>query len=165
MNSAIGRLRSLLVSDVMTRDVVWLSEQQTLGQASKILLDHGISAAPVVDADHRCIGMLSSTDLWRREMSQSTQGNSTAPVWSDALRRGERVAAFMTHTVQSISPAEPLLKAAVIMCADHLHRLPVIDECDRLVGMVSTMDVVSALINAIEEEDGPLIAPRSQRSL
>jgi predicted transcriptional regulator len=37
------------------------------------------------------------------------------------------------------------------MCAEHIHRLLVLDQQERPVGVVSTMDVVAALLNAVEE--------------
>jgi CBS-domain-containing membrane protein len=37
------------------------------------------------------------------------------------------------------------------MCEQHLHRLPVVSADGRVVGIISTMDVVAALVNAIDE--------------
>ncbi|MBI2480813.1 MAG: CBS domain-containing protein, partial [Planctomycetia bacterium] len=56
----------------------------------------------------------------------------------------------MTDAVQSVASNQPLLNAARIMCADHIHHLPVI-EGHRVLGVISTMDVIAAMLNAIEE--------------
>ena len=57
----------------------------------------------------------------------------------------------MTAAVQSISADDWLTTAARRMCAAHVHRLPVIDAKGHVVGMVSSLDIVAAMVGAIEE--------------
>jgi CBS-domain-containing membrane protein len=59
----------------------------------------------------------------------------------------------MTPHVTSIGADELLLKAAQVMCARHVHRLPVVGEGKRIEGLISTMDIVSAMVNAIDEAE------------
>jgi CBS-domain-containing membrane protein len=59
----------------------------------------------------------------------------------------------MSRDVNAVGAHEPLLKAAQLMCAKHLHRLPVTGEGRRVVGMVSTMDIVAAVLNALDEAE------------
>jgi CBS domain-containing protein len=58
----------------------------------------------------------------------------------------------MTPAVQSVSPNTPLLRVAQIMSVEHIHHLPVIEN-ERVVGVVSTLDVVSTMVNAVDEWD------------
>jgi CBS domain-containing membrane protein len=138
--NAILRLRSLRVSDAMTKSVVQVAANQTLGEVAKSFAEHQISSAPVVDEQGRCMGILSATDFLNH----------------DAPSLEQQVASYMTAAVKSIAPVAPLLTAAATMCAQHIHRLPVLDEYGRVVGMLSTMDIVAALLNAIEEMDAGL---------
>ena len=57
----------------------------------------------------------------------------------------------MSPAVQSIDPDASLLRASRVMCAQHIHRLFVIDEKNHPIGVISTMDVVAAMVNVIDE--------------
>ena len=57
----------------------------------------------------------------------------------------------MTDAVQSISPEASLAMAAKIMCAQHVHRLVVLDAGQRVSGMISTRDVAATLVNVLDE--------------
>ena len=147
MIDAIERLRALSVADVMTRDVIVVSCRQTLLDVARNFTEHDVTAAPVVDDDGRCVGFFSSADSLRRELPLSLQ--TTPPRDNDPLC----VERYMTADVRTILPGESLLAAARLMCRRHLHRLPVVDDDGRVVGIVSTMDIVAALANAIDEMD------------
>jgi CBS domain-containing protein len=56
----------LTAEDLMTRDVVTIPEEMSLPAAARLLSQNQISGAPVVDADGRCIGVLSATDFIHR---------------------------------------------------------------------------------------------------
>ena len=157
MWTAIDRLYSLKVSDVMTRSIVELSASQGMYEAAAVFATHGVSSAPVVDEQGRCVGILSAADFLRRncggdsqdiESHVLTQKNSESPL--QLVSTGDFVGAYMTDAVQSVEPGQPLLNAARIMCVGHLHHLPVI-EVHRLVGLISTMDVIAAMMNSFDE--------------
>jgi acetoin utilization protein AcuB len=59
------RIAALRVRDVMTRDPFTLSPQATLGQAARLLIEHQIGAAPVVDGEGKLFGILSYVDVMR----------------------------------------------------------------------------------------------------
>ncbi len=58
MDSAVDRLLTLKVKDVMTRQVVCVAKDQLLSDAADLFVEKGISGAPVVDASGRCVGIL-----------------------------------------------------------------------------------------------------------
>jgi len=51
------------VSEIMTRDVVTLKPEHSLAEAARLLLDSGVSGAPVVEGE-RVVGMLSERTSW-----------------------------------------------------------------------------------------------------
>ncbi len=149
MDSALDRLHAWTVKDVMARDVVWIPARLHMAEVAQLLARHELSCAPVVDEQGACIGMLSASDFLRRD-SQSLDENSTR---LRAQWRPEDVAeTFMTRAVQSVPINTPILQAARIMNAQHIHHLPVIDHRGRPAGMVSTMDIIAALLNALHEQ-------------
>lgn len=162
MDIAIERLESLRVVDVMTRKVFCLRSDETLLQASKRILETGVASAPVVDEKGVCVGMVGLRILLR----EITEGFTVVP-WSSASngtvskQDGEplpsspatdrRVRDVMSHGVQSIAPETGILATARIMCLQHAHRLVVLNSQGAPIGMVSSMDIVSTLINVMDE--------------
>jgi CBS domain len=63
MSETTGPLLALTASDLMSRDVVTISQDTPLGAAAELFLQRQIAEAVVVDAEGRCVGMLSVTDL------------------------------------------------------------------------------------------------------
>ncbi len=133
MEFAIDRLLTLRVSDVMTKEVVVTRQTDTIAEALELFTQRDVSAAPVVDEQGRCVGILSVVDFA-----------------ADDARNEQTVGQRMTRGVQSVSSGNSLLAAARAMCSHHVHRLPVLDD-NHPVGVISTMDVVAALVNAIDE--------------
>ena len=58
MDIAVDRLMTLKVKDVMTRKVICVAQNQRLSEAAGLFLEKGISGAPVVDEQGRCVGVL-----------------------------------------------------------------------------------------------------------
>jgi CBS domain-containing protein len=161
MNSAIERLLTLRVSDVMSREVVILSANQSMSSAAAVLARRGISGAPVTDEFGRCNGILSATDFVLRD-SALAERRKGALGKRPLSERGEitelltaadedRVADHMSKMVHTVEADRPLVAAARIMCAEHVHRLPVVDKQNRLIGLITSLDVAAATVNAIAE--------------
>ncbi len=164
MTVVLDRLQSLRVSDVMNRQVVSVHSHQTMSEAAAVFAQHRISGAPVVDERGHCVGVLSAADFVRREGAPDpgavsiAAGNTavarSSPAGSWEIRDvyPERVAARMAQAVQSVSARASLVDAARIMCAQHIHRLPVLDEKGRPVGMLTSLDIVAAVVQAVAEQ-------------
>jgi CBS-domain-containing membrane protein len=151
------RLQMLRVSDVMNRTVVCVRAEQSMAEAAEVLLRHEVSGAPVVDAAGRCVGILSATDFVRREsqLARREEQRSSPPGGVPvALREppeAQQVRSYMTSAVQTVSPRQFLVEAARMMCAEHVHRLPVLDEQGHPVGILTSLDIVAALTQAVDE--------------
>ncbi len=161
MDIAIERLESLRVADVMTRQVFCIPVDETLQQAAKRFLDKGVASAPVIDREGVCVGMVGLRELLRVALGATatdpefgagggSDGNGTKSSMG-GTEDGRRVAEVMSHGVQSIAPETGILAAARIMCLQHAHRLVVLDSQGAPIGMVSSMDVVSTLVNVMDE--------------
>ena len=164
MSNAIERLLSLRVSDVMTRNLVQIPAHQTMGDAAQLMIRHEISGAPVVDEQGRCVGILSGFDFALREMAGCQSTESPRGRVEHVLVRDlpgqpyhiedvpeDMVSTHMSPAVQTVNPSATLMQAARAMCAAHIHRLVVLDEHAHPLGIVSSLDVVAALVKGIEE--------------
>ena len=147
MAAVLDRLQSLRVADVMNRHVIPVSGQQTMSEAAAVFVEHRISGAPVVDEHGRCVGILSATDFVGRERERAAGAVGAA---------GDKVvSAHMNAAARTVSAETSLVEAARIMCAQHVHRLPVLDAQDRPRGMITSLDIVAAVVQAVEEQRGP----------
>ena len=154
MFPGIDRLKLLKVQDVMSRQVIEVSANQTMGEAAQVFAQSDVSSAPVVDEQGRCVGILSATDFIKRDCPQCSEMSRHALRGPDdgftIESPTDMVSCYMTTAVQSVVADESLLQAAQVMCAEHIHHLPVLED-DRTIGVVSTMDIVATLINAVDE--------------
>jgi CBS domain-containing protein len=69
----------------------------------------------------------------------------------------------MATAVQAIPSEAPLSRAAEIKCADRIHRLVVLDDQSILTGILTTLDVVAALLSAIDEVSEAVSSRESNR--
>ncbi len=161
------RLLSLRVGDVMTKGVIEVSAHGSMGDAARLLTRHHISALPVVDEQGRCVGILSIADFVKREYAREEADESLT---SDTHRlemggagepirivqaMDDQVESHMTQAVQTVGVATPLVAAARIMCAQDVHHLIVLGEHERPTGIISSLDITAALVNAVDERTHP----------
>lgn len=151
MSQTIERLKTLTVSDVMSKKVVWVSTRQRMADVATILLKHEISSAPVEDETGSVVGIISATDFLRRDSNHDDEQapNRPRPAWTP----DDVVSTFMTTAVQTVDANTSLLHAARVMCALHVHRLPVVSHDGKPVGVISTMDIVAAIVNIVAEQE------------
>ncbi len=117
---------------------------------------------PVVDGRDRCVGMLSTSDLidlthdLDDEVHNLGRSDESGRPWlferlTEAFG-SERVSEQMTESVATIGPEIPLSEAAGIMLRNRVHRLPVVDDRKRLLGILSTTDIVAAVADGFAEK-------------
>ena len=164
MNSAIERLVSLRVADIMNRDVVSVSADSTMAEAAEMLHSHNVSGAPVVDEHGHCVGVLSVADFATPQKCQDEPGqlpfrgdefqvvsDVASEPWHIEYVATDYVRQHMAPAVQTIDERASMVEAARSMSAAHVHRLIVLDEKSHPLGVVSSLDVVAAVVGAIDE--------------
>lgn len=163
MTATFDGLAELKVADVMTRQVVTVSANMTMSEAADLFMEKQITGAPVVDEHGRCVGVVSGTDFVHSKAEEgeggSHLGNYLCSCHPSGLYRidevrQELVRQHMTPAVQTIDQQAPLLTAAKCMCSEHVHRLVVLDERTAPVGILTSLDLIKALVQALETEGG-----------
>lgn len=148
-----ARKRSLVaipVSDLMTRDVVTINPDADLKEAARRLSGLRISGMPVVDADNRVLGIISEADIL------SLAGVKKGHTFKDVLRhvlgeplpvrkKGNTVGEVMSSPAITTVPDRDIRAVAAILDEKRIKRLPVVDEEERLVGVISRADIVRAM--------------------
>ena len=159
MNSTIERLLTLRVCDVMSRHVVSIAATKNMSEAADLLTRHFISGAPVTGPQGQCVGMLSATDFVRCVAAAKDSALDLAPERNGCQKHRhacpapatDLVASHMSALVQSVASGQPLTEAARRMCQNHIHRLVVLDDQGRPTGVLTALDIVAELLNAVEE--------------
>lgn len=144
------------VGQVMTADVVRVTADVPFKEVAALLARHGISGVPVVDDDEKVVGVVSATDL----MARQAFGPGERPRrrwWSPASRRrADKAAALTAGQLMSEPPVtvravDSIALSARTMAGHRVERLPVLDEEDRLVGIVTRRDLLRLFLR--EDED------------
>ncbi|WP_042365666.1 CBS domain-containing protein [Streptacidiphilus neutrinimicus] len=140
------------VSDVMTHDVASVRSDASYKAVTALLAERDVSAVPVVDDAHRVIGVVSEADLLRKESGQPDPAGHTPSLWMSPGNRkraqAEDAQGLMSRTVFTARPQWSVVEAARMMDRHHVKRLPVVDETDRLVGIVSRSDLLRVFLRA-----------------
>ncbi len=143
------------VSEVMTRDVVTVSPDTPFKEITSVLTTHSISAVPVADTRGAPMGLVSEADLLRKQAEQPDKyrEQETPPGWPHerAKARAENAAGLMTAPVVTAHADWPVAQAARTMDRNRVRRLLVVDEADRIVGIVSRSDLLRVFLRPDEE--------------
>jgi CBS-domain-containing membrane protein len=135
------------VGDVMTREVISVPADLGYKAVADLLVRYSISAVPVVDGERRVLGVVSEADLLARlEYSDRVPRHPLSTRWMRAGGRtgcGDRAGDLMTAPAVTIAETETVTRAARLMGAARVKRIPVVDGDGRLVGIVSRRDLVS----------------------
>lgn len=114
-----------LVGDVMKREVRTAFADQTLGEIAHHF--EAVSGMPVVNEKLECVGVVSRDDR--------------AKAGSDDVK----VKDVMSPPLAVIRPNKSVLFAATLMLKTKMHRIPVLNESDQLVGIVTRTDIFTVL--------------------
>lgn len=150
----------LTADDILSREVITVPQTMLLHHAAHLLACKQISGAPVVDDNGRCVGILSATDFIRQvesgpEPVHITQGHWFSADWQvvdlETLPK-EEVRRHMTTDLVTVDRTTGIIDLARRMLDAHVHRLVVLDNERHPVGVVSSIDIVSAVAYAAAEK-------------
>jgi CBS domain-containing protein len=153
-------MHNRLVRDVMTTEVAAVEPSTPFKEIAARLVRHRISEVPVLDADRRVLGVVTGADLLLKEEHFDQEAKARL-VWSRRRRREREKAAagvagqLMTAPAVTVWPTATIAEAARLLHDAGLQRLPVVDETDRLVGIVDRADLLTVFTRpdqAIERE-------------
>jgi CBS domain-containing protein len=117
--------------DIMRKRVLSVKPQTTLKELARLLAEHHVSGVPVLGTEGDLIGVVSQTDLVRREHEGST------------------VATVMTPWTVSFEEDTEVKELARQMLSKKIHRV-IVTRDGRLSGIITSMDMVRALLVLLE---------------
>ncbi len=126
----------------MRSDVIRIGMDATLAEAMTVCLQHRVRHLPVVDGGERLVGLVTDRDLRvfiSHRLGTMMENNADR----ETLHR--RVHVMMVRRVVTATPQTSVAEAALLMLQNHVGSLPVVDGSQRLVGIVTTHDLLALL--------------------
>jgi CBS domain-containing protein len=111
------------VTEIMTSDVLCVREDLPLSQLARLLLDRGVTGAPVVNERGEPIGVVSQHDVL-------------------GVDRPATVGEVMTRLTFVLPESASISQAAALMSFEGVHRLPIVSDDGKVVGIVSPLDIL-----------------------
>lgn len=152
-------LQHRTVDELMTRKVVRVRPDTPFKEIVRELAENDVTAVPVVARDGRVVGVVSEADLMRKAADQPDPfGRPLVPnleAWERAKAEGARAEELMSAPPVCARPEWNVVETARLMSVQGVKRLPVVDETDRLVGIISRADILRVFLRedtAIREE-------------
>jgi CBS domain-containing protein len=111
--------------DIMSKEVITVSQHTRVTELAQLLTEKGISGVPVIDGSQRLVGIVTEADLLARKLGQNT------------------VYDIMSTEVISVQDDAAVAEVAAILSRHKIKRVPVMRN-GQLIGIISRADVVKA---------------------
>jgi len=151
------------VSEIMTKDVMTVKRDTSVNEVAKLMGAHDISGVPVVDDEQHVIGIITELDLIVRNTRLEMPHFIEVLDWGriplerpghakERLRHmlGTEAADLMTEKVETIGPDASVEDLAELMVKHRINPVPVVDENEKLIGIVSRADLVDMMAEQLE---------------
>lgn len=125
----------LRAGDLMTIEPVVVRVDAPIEEAQRLILEYGVSGLPVVDESETLVGVISQTDFMHLE-------NLGLGHLIHHKETGIRVGEVMSHPAVTVGLATYLGDVARTMVDERVHRVVVVNDQRRAIGVVSAMDFV-----------------------
>ena len=142
--------------DIMTTDVIVANKNDIIANVANLLIKEKIGGLPVVDEENKVVGIISETDIMKKEshvdsprMLNFIQGI----IFLDDMKKFEdemrAIAAYKVEDLMSkdIITVNTFDYVANVMINKSINRVPVVDENNFLKGIICRYDIIKAMYN------------------
>ncbi len=141
----------MFVSERMTKDVSVVTPEDSVAKAFQILKEKRHSQLPVVDNKGKLVGLVTEKLLTEVSPSKAT---SLSVYEINYLLSKTKVADIMKTNIFTTNPEQLIEDAAFVMKSNDIGSLPVVDDSNKLVGIVTRLDIFSAFIDIMGVNEG-----------
>ncbi len=124
---------TIKVRDYMTKNVCTLSPEDTVANAVKLVMETGHDSFPVIDSNRRVVGYISAVDILDKDPKT-------------------KIKDIMSKELYVAREYMDLRDAARVMFRTGHSKLPVVDDDNRLVGIISNADVIRSQIEKVDPD-------------
>lgn len=147
----------LTARDIMTREVITITDDSTVKELARLLAIHQISGVPVIDDKGRLVGVVTESDLifQTKKLHIPTVITILDSVFylenpdkmGEEMKKmvGAKVKDILTSSPLTVNEDTPLDEIATMMAEKNVHTLPVVNK-EILVGVIGKKDIIRTLI-------------------
>lgn len=145
--------------DIMTTDVIVANKNDNIANVANLLIKEKIGGLPVVDEENKVVGIISETDIMKKEshvdsprMLNFLQGI----IFLDDMKKFEdemraiaayKVEDLMSRDIITVNENDTFDYVANVMINKSINRVPVVDEENFLKGIICRYDIIKAMYN------------------
>jgi acetoin utilization protein AcuB len=138
----------MLVKDYMSSEVIWANDSDGLRQTFYRMRERSIRHMPVLGRSEELVGIISDRDLRRPDWVDDEENVAHYYI----LDNSHKVHGAMTAPVKTVHANQPIGEALKLLLEHRFGALPVVDDDDKLVGMLSAVDLLRAFKDTLEKE-------------
>jgi CBS domain-containing protein len=122
------------IIDIMSVPPVTVDMQDTVERVEEVLAEHDLSSVPVIDSERRdCFGIISLKDI--AHFNATKRNPRTTLAWE-----------MCTYKPLTVGPQSSIAEVGRMMVEHQIHHVVVVVENARITGIVSSLDVIAALL-------------------
>jgi len=131
-------MQQRIIPDVVCeQDVVALSKTSSVHDAVQVMSTRNIAAVAVTDGDNQLLGIISERDITHRVLACGLNPQATPLV------------DIMTENPETLHPSDKCLDATELMLTRNIRHLPVVNETNHVIAMVSMRDLLNAAVKQL----------------
>lgn len=163
MDQTVPESAQRRVGDIMTKDVITIAPQTSVGEIARLMSDHDISGLPVIDGSGKIMGIVTDLDMIVRNtrfkmptfftILDSIIYLETPHHFQERLEHvlGTTAEEIMTEEVVTIAPDATIEALAEVMVDKEINPILVV-EGQRLAGIVSRSDIIRQMAQEFGQE-------------
>lgn len=146
--------KEITVSDLMRHDPVAVTETETLRDVANLMFRYRLSGLPVVDADGRLLGHVTDRDLLTaalpdyKALVSNHEYQLPVEPFEELLGRADSidVSQIFQEDFETVHPDASIVRAAARMVSQDSRRMYVVDDDNRLLGVLHRKDIVNMIL-------------------
>ena len=136
--------------DIMTTDVIVANKNDIIANVANLLIKEKIGGLPVVDEENKVVGIISETDIMKKESHvDSPRMLNFIQGIEDEMRAiaAYKVEDLMSKDIITVNENDTFDYVANVMINKSINRVPVVDENNFLKGIICRYDIIKAMYN------------------
>ena len=139
---------TITIANLMTKQLRTVEADDKLELVKKLMDEYSIHHIPVCDGD-RIIGLISQTDLYF--FLKGIKSNSYQNMLNDMRLRNYVAKEIMTTQLTTLKPDDTVMQALEIFRDNNFKAIPIVEN-ERLVGILSTYDIINKVLETFKEK-------------
>ena len=145
--------------DIMTTDVIVANKNDIIANVANLLIKEKIGGLPVVDEENKVVGIITETDIMKKESHVDSPRMLNFIQWIiflDDMKKFEdemraiaayKVEDLMSKDIITVNENDTFDYVANVMINKSINRVPVVDENNFLKGIICRYDIIKAMYN------------------